>query len=144
MGDAVDLFYAALDDSAASQDLVTAITEQAAYLKENLGVAVQHSSRKPHGAVMIATERQDIALSGDVSVEFTALLAVPAATVCLEALVELTGSADAAAAVQIYLASRDLKAVREEAASGVWSITVDGQALTLTVGKHLFLNVADM
>jgi hypothetical protein len=110
----------------------------AACVQESLGVAVAAEATRPRGAVVIARDATAVQLPSGGSVALKVVVAAPAAAVAESAVRADFGDA-AVEAVLAWAASKALMRLQEEAAAGGGRVTVhlDGQDVTLAVGKHL-------
>jgi len=142
VGDPVQLFYDIPAAEVGDSVIEAALAQSGDYVQSVLGSGMAPDARRPHGAVVIARDEQTIALQDGGKATFTAVLTLPAASVDADALAA-AHSPEVVRAVEVYLASRDLAALKREAAAGALQVTLDGQRLTLEVGKHVFWSVAD-
>uniref|UniRef100_A0A7R9VFZ8 isoleucine--tRNA ligase n=1 Tax=Chlamydomonas euryale TaxID=1486919 RepID=A0A7R9VFZ8_9CHLO len=140
--DVVEAYYGVPDGSS----LPEMLAPHAEYLRASLGRPLLPLSALPRGAVVVARSASAVGTEEDgTAASFEAVVAVPAvATVADRLLAACGGSADLAEAVDVYLASRDLRALQAqaEAAGGVVGLRVDGADVRLTVGKELFFSAA--
>lgn len=147
-GDVVELFYSpkaaeegGADGGAAAAALADAIAAEEEYLKESLGGVVLPAAARPAGAVVLEREATAVQLPSDERVEVDVEVAPPTAAVAAAA-VEADYGAAAVAAVEAFVASKDLARLRGEAEGGSVVVRLDGRDVRLEVGKHLFWSAA--
>lgn len=138
-GDSVDLFYSPPSDAAAAAELADAIAAEDAYLRDSLGGAVLPAAARPGGAVVLEREATAVQLPSDGRAAIEVAVAAPAAAVAAPA-VEADYGAAAVAGVEAWVASKDLKRLKQEAEGGAVALRLDGADVKLEVGKHLFWN----
>uniref|UniRef100_A0A7S3R0N5 isoleucine--tRNA ligase n=2 Tax=Dunaliella tertiolecta TaxID=3047 RepID=A0A7S3R0N5_DUNTE len=118
----------------------------AQYLQESLGGPLLPASCRPPGAVVLATEWVNVGSEDDGStLKFTAVLSTPGVTVDQSAVCAACGGdTQLAEAVTVYMHARDPAKLQAQAASGGGTIkaTVDGKAVQLSLGKHIFPSAA--
>ena len=140
MGDTVELFYTV---PPSSELLRTTMQQQSEYLVSNLGCNVLPETARSRGAVVIASEDQQITLLDGTKIDFTAILAMPTVSVDTAAIAESTGVAALGPAAEIYLASRDLASLKIQAVSGHIVVALDGHQVSLEAGKHFHWSASD-
>ena len=107
------------------------------------GHAVLPAAKRPRGAVEIAAEETTLVLPSEAVVNVRVALTAPAASVCKFAVAEDYG-AEMWEPIDVFVASKGLGALQQQASNGGLKVKLDGTAVTLHEGRHLFWRAADV
>ena len=133
--DAVDVFYVAKGEAAATLDAVVAA--HADSMRSALAAPVLPGWAMPRAAVAVARAQVSVA---DGAVPFEVVLARPGVVCDGAALLEAAGGDEKrAAGLRAYLEGLGLERLKAEAQAGALEFSCEGQAVRVSSGEHFFL-----
>jgi isoleucyl-tRNA synthetase len=132
--DKIEFYY---DIADAKSGLEKVFEKQKAYFVDAIGTTPKPVSGRQAHSVSMATE---VCVVGD-DAKFTAILARPSVVPNTPALEQLSGGAESATSLGVWLSSLSLETTtKSESSDGKLSVKLDGKAYTLQAGVHFEWN----
>jgi isoleucyl-tRNA synthetase len=113
------------------------------YLVESLGGKVLEGAKRPRGGVVLGAEDTLVQLPGDENLGLVVEVATPAAYVA-KTVIEGEIGKGMGEAVDAWVASKDVAALKGMANGGKVRVVIDGVKMELVVGKHLFWSATEV